>query len=171
MEDLLQAMQVVDKNSDILPEGDYLQLCNHLKEAYNKKSKQLTFFNYDNFSLQIPTENVGIREYFTDHFFNKGIELDIDFIQGQIQYLEKEMSHYDQLRRITKYIKRVVRDHYCDIHDINQDNFNVLIKPSDFRRMCKSYLISENNFREKYREAILKKILWLEESIEYLESL
>ena len=171
MEDLLQAMQVVDKNSDVIPEGDYLQLCNHLKEAYNKKSQPVTFFNYDHFSLQIPAENMDIREHFMDHFFNKAIELDIDFVQGQIQYLEKEMRHYEKLRRVTKYVKRAVRDHYCDIHDINQDNFNVLIKASEFKKMCKSYIASENDFRDKYREAILKKILWLEESIDHLETL
>lgn len=171
MEDLLRAMQVVDKNSDVIPEGDYLQLCNHLKEAYNKKTQTVTFFNYDHFSLEIPAESMDIREHFMDHFFNKAIELDIDFIQGQIHYLEKEMRHYEKLTRVSKDVKRVVRDHYCTIHNINQDNFSVLIRASDFKEMCKSYMASENNFREKYREAILKKIMWLEESIDHIETL
>lgn len=171
MEDLLQAMQVVDKNSDVLPEGDYLQLCNHLKEVYNKKSKPVTFFNYENFSLQLPVENTDVQEHFVDHFFNKAVELDIDFVQGQIQYLEKEMRHYEKLTRVTKYVKRAVRDHYCYIHEIDQDNFNVIIKDSEFRNMCKSYITSENLFRDKYREAIFMKIQWLEESIDYLDNL
>lgn len=171
MEHLLEAMQVVDKNSDNIPEGDYLQLCNLLKEVYNKKSQPVTFFNYDQFSLQIPAVNANVRQHFRDHFFNAAVELDVDFIHGQIQYLEKEMRRYEKLTRITKHVKKTVRGHYCDIHDIEHDNFTVLIKSSDFRKMCKSYITTENEFRDNYRESIFKKILWLEESIEHLETL
>lgn len=168
MEDLLQAMQVVDKNADVLSEGDYLELCNHLKEAYNKKSKPATFFNYDAFSLELPVDNEDVRSHFIDHFHDRAVELDIDFIQGQIQYLEKEMKYYDTIARATKDIKRTVRDQYCFIHGIDQEHFSVIIKTSEFKKMCASYIASENIFREKYREALLTKILWLEESLDAL---
>lgn len=171
MEDLLRAMQVVDKNADVLPEGDYLQLCNHLKDAYNKKSTLVTFFEYDTFSLDLPVESVDIRTHFMSYYMNRAIELDIDFIQGQIQYLEREMNQYNPIMRVTKDIKRIVMDQYCYINNIDQDIFDVHIKAHEFKKMCASYIASENIFREKYREAMLTRILWLEESIDRLDAL
>jgi len=53
MNDLLQAMQIIDKHSTILPEGEYLELCKHLKNAYNKRADPVYFFDYEDF--QIPT--------------------------------------------------------------------------------------------------------------------
>jgi len=33
MENLLKAMQLIDKHSKVLLEGDYLEICNNLKSA------------------------------------------------------------------------------------------------------------------------------------------
>jgi hypothetical protein len=33
MDDLLRVMQIIDSHSNVLPEGDYLELCKHLEEC------------------------------------------------------------------------------------------------------------------------------------------
>ena len=47
MDDLLQVMQIVDSHSNVLPEGDYLEICKHLKNAYNKRADPVYFFDHD----------------------------------------------------------------------------------------------------------------------------
>ena len=39
MEDLTQLMALIDENSKILPEGDYLKMCNTMKNIFNKTSR------------------------------------------------------------------------------------------------------------------------------------
>jgi hypothetical protein len=45
------------------------------------------------------------------------------------------------------------------------------ITTTEFRTKCKTYIHVENDFREKYRNTIIEKIMWLEESDGHLESL
>ena len=51
MDALKNIMRVIDDNSHNLSEGDYLTLCNLLKNVYkSKNSQQLpTLFDYENF--------------------------------------------------------------------------------------------------------------------------
>ncbi len=44
MDELLEVMQLIDKNSDKLSEGDYLDICNRLKNAYSKRADPEFFF-------------------------------------------------------------------------------------------------------------------------------
>jgi hypothetical protein len=43
MDDLLRVMQIIDQHSNVLPEGDYLELCKHLKNAYNRRADPVYF--------------------------------------------------------------------------------------------------------------------------------
>ena len=42
---------------------------------------------------------------------------------------------------------------------------------AEFREKCKTYIEVENDFRAKYRNSVIQKIMWLEESDGHLESL
>jgi hypothetical protein len=42
---------------------------------------------------------------------------------------------------------------------------------NDWNSMSKAYIDVENNFREKYREAIEKRIQWLEQSDDRLDTM
>ena len=41
---------------------------------------------------------------------------------------------------------------------------------TEFRKMCKTYMTVENDFRSDYRNSIVQKIIWLEECEEGLDS-
>jgi hypothetical protein len=164
MNELLQVMQLIDKNSNKLPEGDYLEICNHLKEAYNKRADPVYLFDYETFSIPEIGPTPEVFQYFRDYYFDKALGIDSDFIQGQINYLEKELLDGQPIKRITKNVRSDVKRHYCFIHGLDTEEVDVGFTEADWNQMCKTYVETENNFRKKYCEAIGKRLEWLEES-------
>tara|TARA_R110001606_G_scaffold289641_1_gene437597 strand:- start:2996 stop:3511 length:516 start_codon:yes stop_codon:yes gene_type:complete len=171
MNELLQAMQLIDKHSTILPEGDYLEICNHLKNAYNRRVDPVYFFDYDTFSIPEIGPTRDIFQYFSDHYFDKALCVDSDFIQGQITYLEKELLDSQPIKRVTKKVKSDVKRHYCFIHGLDTEEVDVGFSDADWCQMSKTYVAIENDFRKKYCESIAKKLEWLEESDYRLDSI
>ena len=165
MDNLLQAMQTIYKYSDVIPEGDYLSLCNKLKEAYDKKTRPVPLFDYENYSFDVDDE------YLSTHFYDMSVDFDVLFIHDQLNYLHSDLVHYEDIKRVTKFVKSTVKEEYCKFHGISEEEFDEQIKPSKFKKMCKDYVKINNAFRAQYREALFKKILWLEEYLEYLDTL
>ena len=171
MDDLLQAMQLIDKHSDKLPEGDYLEICNCLKNAYNKRADPVYFFDYDTFSIPQIGPTREIFQYFHDYYFDKALSIDSDFIHGQITYLEKEIQEGQPIQRITKKVRNDVKRHYCFIHGLDTEEVDVGFSEADWNQMSKTYVEIENDFRAKYLEAVKKRLEWLEESDDRLDTM
>ena len=51
MAELQRVMQIIDQNSNVLPEGDYLEVCNLLKKSYDTRTDPMYLFNYDDFRI------------------------------------------------------------------------------------------------------------------------
>jgi len=169
MNDLLQVMQIIDKHSTVLPEGDYLDLCKHLKSAYNKRADPVYFFDYDDFRIPPVGSTEETYRYFYDYYFDKALNVDSDFIQGQITYLQKELADAQPIKRITKKIRQKVLMHYRHIHGFDEDDIDLPLTKVELLRMCRSYMDIENDFRFKYRTSIEKRLEWLEESDDRLD--
>jgi hypothetical protein len=168
MDSLLQAMQIIDRHSNLLPEGDYLELCTHLKQAYNKRADPVFFFDYDDFQIHDIGSNTDTYHYFYDYYFDKALNLDSDFINGQMTYLKKELAEAQPIQRITKKVKDQVIKHYCYMHEL-YDEEDIEIPEANLRSMCKAFVDTENDFRSRYRAAIEKKLEWLEQSDDRLD--
>ena len=153
MENLLKAMQVIDQNSSLIPEGDYLEICNYLKAAYNQRSDPESFFDYENFRILPPSQNDGIVSYFYNHYLDLALEFDIDFIYSQIHYLENELVNYKSIRRISKPLKKRVLRHYCRIYNVDPEEGEQYFEPKLLTKLCRSYIEIENDFRSRYRES------------------
>jgi hypothetical protein len=171
MENLMKAMRVIDQNSSLIPEGDYLEICNYLKAAYNQRSDPESFFDYENFRILPPSQDDGIVSYFYNHYLDVALEFDIDFIYSQIHYLENELVNYKSIRRISKPLKKRVLKHYCRIYNVDPGEGEQYFEPKLLTKLCRSYIEIENDFRSRYREVIEKKILWLEEAKERFEEI
>lgn len=168
MDDLLRVMQLIDENSSVLPEGVYLEVCNHLKNAYNKRTDPIYFFEYDTFSIPEIGQTPEALQYFNDHYFDKALSIDSDFIQGQINYLEKELVYGQPIKRITKKVRKDVRRHYCFIYGLEEVDMG--LSDTDWNHLYKRYVEIENNFRNKYCEAVMKRLEWLEEADDRLDT-
>ena len=171
MDDLLRAMQIIDSHSSVLPEGDYLQLCKHLQTAYNKRADPVYFFNYEDFRIHPIGESNDTFQYFYDYYFDKALNVDSDFIQGQISYLRKELVEAQPIKRITKKVKERVVRHYCHMNGLEDDDGEIHIEfpEKDLLSMCRAFIDTENDFRLQYRRAIEKRLEWLEQSDDRLD--
>jgi len=167
MENLLKAMQLIDKHSKVLPEGDYLEICNNLKSAYNKRSDPVMFFDYDNFHIIPTSDDQRVVSYFNNYYIDRSIELDSDFNQLQINYLEGELSSHQPIRRTSKPMRERVLRHYSRIHDVDPGHFD----KKTVTQLCKKYMELENDFRSRYRDAIVKRLYWLEDSNDNLQEI
>ena len=115
MDNLQKVMQIIDKHSDSFAEGEYLEVCNLLKDAYNKRTDPVYLFDYDNFTIPPIGTSSLIFQYFYDYYFEKGLNMDSDFIRGQIEYLQREYEMAGPIRRITRKVRDKVENHCCSI--------------------------------------------------------
>ena len=169
MNDLLRAMQLIDKFSNKIPEGDYLELCNCLKTAYNKRVDPVYFFDYDTFMIPEIGPSEDTYRYFYDHYFDRALNIDSDFIQGQITYLQKELVEAQPIKRITKKVKERVIRHYCHMNGLGDEDVEIEFPEKDLQSMCRAFVDTENEFRHRYRTAIEKRLEWLEQSDDRLD--
>ena len=193
MDELLEVMQLIDKNSDKLSEGDYLDIRNRLKRAYSKRADPEFFFDYDNFTIPALGPTQEVYDYFRNYYMDQGIGLDSDYISGQIDYLRKELEGTHTLKRRTKYIQETSVRHYCLSNNLDPgDYINYTIRndegversstwddtlerlhltSEDVMSMAKTYMQIENSFRDQYRNAIERKLDKLEEADDKLDEL
>lgn len=59
MEDLQSVMSIIDRYTEAITEGDYLDLCNKLRDAYNKRTDPVYMFDYENFSIPRSVPTIG----------------------------------------------------------------------------------------------------------------
>ena len=114
MDDLLKVMQIVDQNSEKFGDGQYLEICNHLKNAYSARADPVYLFNYGEMRR-------GEGPLFFESLYDKAIDADYNFLHGQIDYLQKERTEYRKLVRLTKRIKLEAQYEYCEIMGLNDD--------------------------------------------------
>lgn len=189
MEDLQNVMRVIDKNSDKLPEGDYLELCNLLRNVFRNEERKVvnTIFNYENFDLYVPGQHPRVTDYFYDNYFTTSINHDRTFLRSQIAYLEGELEYSRPQQRISKYVKQDALIHYCSMNDINIDECNeeslkqykinngTYIDDRTFKKyirtICKGYMHIDNIYRVMYSNLILDRIERLSACLDDLDDL
>tara|TARA_B110000305_G_C19398164_1_gene618630 strand:- start:103 stop:618 length:516 start_codon:yes stop_codon:yes gene_type:complete len=171
MDSLMRAMQLIDKHSDQIPEGDYLEICNNLKKVYNKRTDPIFLFDYDEFYICTDIEDQNIKRYFTNYYFDRALEIDADLVSIQINYLENELLTHRPIRRISKPLRERVLRHYCRIYNINIEERYQHFDNKFITKCCRIFIELENEFRSNYTEAINKRIYILEDTVENLNEL
>jgi len=176
MNAIKKIMTLIDKNSHTLPEGEYLEICQALKEAYQDPSKPASIFR-DTVMDELGDDDDS-SSYFTEYYNNFAFRIECDYNYTQIEMLKKMCVDMKPLSYATAAIKDLAIRHYCSInhiHDIEftedglrqylEDTGNILcathekrgFKPA-VKQMYKSFLVLENTFREECVEAFKHKI-------------
>jgi hypothetical protein len=187
MEDLRNAMRIIDENSDKLSEGDYLQLCNLLRNIYRDgESKEMnTLFDYESFNIYTPNQSEEILEYFHDHYYITSVDNDKFFLKAQMNYLESELEMHRPIQRISKNVKLDAIGYYCDLnnirltrntvemfkqyHIVNNLFVSEVIFQKSIHNICKSFIHIENTYRNLYRGVIMERIEKIEKWIDNLD--
>ena len=172
MEDLRDVLQIIDRYTDKISDGDYLELCDKLKRAYNKRSDPVYLFDYENFSIPAIGSDEDTTRYFYDYFYERAVELDMSFVVDQLGYLHREYETNQPLKRCSPRIKEQVKEHFCNIQGVDRSELDDnLINNANFNYTCRVFMHLENEFRSKYREAIEKRIRWMELSQDNLDDI
>lgn len=162
MEDLRSIMSIIDRYTEVMTEGDYLELCNKLRDAYNKRSDPVYMFDYENFAIPPVGPDDRTLQYFYETFYERAVDLDVDFVNEQVAYLSRELVLNRPLKRISPTIKEQVKVHYCRMRGIDRSQFDERNSGTkEFKMTCRTFMHLENSFREKYRDGIEQRIRWL----------
>jgi hypothetical protein len=189
MEDLRDAMRIIDENSDKLSEGDYLKLCNSLKNVYRcEERKDLdNLVDFESFSLYTPGLEAEASDYFYEYYFQTSLDNEQLFLKTQMNYLESELEIHRPIRRTTKTITSDAIRHYCYMNNITLTeytpelfkNYQILdttyISEGNFKKslqqIYKSFIHVENTYRNLLRGAIMDRIEKIEGWIDILEDM
>jgi hypothetical protein len=181
MEDLRNAMRIVDDNAHNISEGDYLNLCNNLHKIYKDKSKRgmKTIVDYENFDIQVEGQTDEVLDHFHDYFYNVSMMNEENYLHSQIEYLQCEIDIHKPLRRVTKRIKYDAIREYCNLHGIlleryDEDHLRAKMDEGGFylgdagtkfekgvKGLYKSYMVIENSYRAMYSAGLHRKIMQL----------
>jgi hypothetical protein len=106
MEDLTQLMALIDENSKILPEGDYLKMCNTMKNIFNKTSRSTP-----------PTVVPQRAPFAVYHIPESDLESDsgsdsgdLPFIEYETDFLDSFDGELDEIRREFESMGRIRRN-------------------------------------------------------------
>lgn len=190
MEDLLHVMRIIDDNSHNLPEGDYLQVCNLLQNAYktHEVKEMTTLFDYENFAFHVPAITDDAIDHFYNEFYELSIDRDIGFLEYQAMYLKHEIERSKPLKRVTKYIKTQAIKHYCwlrdieltentseclrvyiDEHGLDLSSLGITFNTA-LKFLYKMYLDLENQHRSMYTWAMRQRLSKIDGWIQELET-
>lgn len=176
MDDLRNVMRVIDQNSDKLPEGDYLELCNLLRNVFrNQERKEMnTLFDYENFDMYVPGQNDQVLDYFYDHYYQASLDNERMFLRTQRNYLENELEIYKPIKRVSKHIRLDAIHHYCFLNNIlinehTPEKFrefqitnNLFVDEKKFQqhlnKIYRGFIHVENTYRNMYRGVIMERI-------------
>lgn len=166
MEPIRDLMRIIDDNSSRLDEGDYLRICNLLKNIFSREDTRATpkLFDYDNFDMEIDEGD----EYYKSHYIEMAKQNDFDFLEFQRSYLFNEFDNWHPIQRISRIHKIAAISHECNQKNIILDEYT----PEEYERtlnlskkecaarlkeIYKRYMKYENRFRELYRGAITER--------------
>jgi len=156
MDKLKRVMRIVDEHAHKIPEGDYLELCNVMRDLYNEKDDEILsrMSVFNGFTV----EEIGIEfeasEYFHDIFEERMNKMEILLKQTEMDRIKKLIHELRPVRRITTQIKRDVIQHFANINNFVLPDDSIeyfeLYVDSDFglTQMCRNYMDIENQFRQ-----------------------
>ena len=191
MEDLRCVMSIIDRHADKLPEGAYLEVCNHLQHAYREgnKKEMATIIDYENFDITLDDQPNNVLDHFYDYYYNISLMNEESFLHAQKRYLHTELNSNEPVRRITKSIKYEAIKQYCMLHRIVLDQYDEehlriyldqyecdLGDPGTsfekgIKNLYKSYIALENTYRRTYSSGIEKKLNIINGWLENLEGM
>ena len=179
MDDLKNAMQIIDRHADKLPEGEYLEFCNLMRNLY--EDKQGNVDDVRSVFTGVYIEQEGFEEdasdYFQRQFEERMYDMDVRLKSVEMDTIRDMIRELRPLQRITKNLKQNIIEHFSNINEITlPENTEACFKEyigteKDLNHMCKTYMSIENQFRSivisdlntRYRELQFQVDLMTEE--------
>jgi len=158
-DDLKHAMQIIDKHADKMPDGDYLELCNVMRDIYKNEVETITdtitgrsIFPEGMLIDNIELDDESVR-HFQNVYENSMRAFDVQLKEMEIKMIDKLIKNIKTIRRITPKIRTRALHHYYESHNIYIDDyttetFEALVGDKhELRSICNGYIATENAYR------------------------
>jgi len=157
-------LQLIDKNSHLIPEGDYLEMCNILKEFHAPQLSAPMFKKFE-----VPLE-MGVVRYFSSYFNSRLAEMDITFNEATLDLLEgiaqkMESQQPDVENALEKHVRRFysIPDTVTDLRAWAHE------QERDYDGMISVYNKVENIFKRRIQTGISTRADYLFKNIDLSE--
>ena len=119
MDAIREVLSLLDRNSEALPEGEYLNACNKLKDIYNMMQNMPL---YDTVSDDESEENENSPPR------DPRLIMTITEIHKRIKYHQKMIKEHAGFTRLTKRLKILAMQQYAKFNDVDQNNIDEIIE-------------------------------------------
>ena len=177
-DDLKNVMRIIDKHSDKMPDGDYLELCNTMRDIYKSETENSTetISARSLFPEGMILEDLGIddeaRLHFHTAYENRMRYTDIHIKENEIKMLDKAIKNVKMLRRVTPNVVSEALKHHYETHfiyldDYTAETFEAMVgSKSELMTICKAYMEVENMFRSLFIRNLNMRCVKIAEEIE-----
>ena len=119
MEAVREVLALLDNNSEALPEGDYLNACNKLKDIY-KEMKDMPLYDTVSDDGSEENENSPPRD--------PRLMMTITEIHKRIKYHQKMIKEHKDFKRLTKRLKILAMQQYAKFNGVDENNIDEIIE-------------------------------------------
>jgi hypothetical protein len=136
-------LQLIDKNSHLIPEGDYLKMCNILKEFHGPMFKK----------FDLPIE-MGVVRYFYDYFNSRLSKIDNTFNEVTLDLLEDIAQKMESQSDVKNACEKHMRTFYSIPDTVTDLRVWTDEQGKDYDGMISSYTMMEDAFKVRVRNGI-----------------
>lgn len=119
MDAIREVLSLLDRNSEALPEGEYLNACNKLKDIYNRM---------ENMPLYDTVSDDGSEEIENSPPRDPRLMMTITEIHKRIKYHQKMIKEHAGFTRLTKRLKILAMQQYAKFNGVDVNNIDEIIE-------------------------------------------
>jgi len=186
MDDLKAAMRLIDSNSKNICEGDYLEICRNLKDAYDdleetkNSSSDHPYFGFDGrvFPETIDLGDINLPDAALIHLDNSfGREMclmEIEMKKAEIRVIKKLLKKNQEIHRITERWRSEAVFIFCKVHDITLETYTPHEYTMNIRNappvndMIAEYVTAINQYRLQIRNDLHNRRTGLEQDVSWI---
>ena len=186
MDDLKAAMRLIDSNSKNICEGDYLEICRNLKDAYDdleetkNSSSDHPYFGFDGrvFPETIDLGDINLPDAALIHLDNSfGREMclmEIEMKKAEIRVIKKLLKNNQEIHRITERWRNEAVFIFCKIHGITLENYTPyeytmrITNAPPVNDMITEYISAINMYRLHVRTDLQNRCTGLEQDVSWI---
>ena len=141
-------LQLIDKNSHLIPEGDYLKMCNILKEFH---APQLSAPMFKKFELPL---EMGVVRYFYAYFNSRLATMDITFNEVTLDLLEGIAQKMENQPDVENAGEKHIRTFFSIPDTVTDLRVWADEQGKDYDGMISSYTMMEDVFKVRVQNGI-----------------
>ena len=141
-------LQIIEKNSHLIPEGDYLKICNILKEFH---APQLSAPMFNKFELPL---EMGVVRYFYTYFNNRLAKMDITFNEVTLDLLEGIAQKMESQPDVENACEKHMRTFFSIPDTVTDLRVWADEQGKDYDGMISTYTMMEDAFKVRVQNGI-----------------